>query len=324
MSASPPHLKPMSAGDILDQAIRIYRQNFISLVTIVAIISVPLVLIQLAAIALTFPSFPGFGTPSESFAPADLGSIAILVSAAAGILALVAAIFQNGALSYFVSERFLNRPVTVRQAYGKAFSRWLSLLLAAILLGLAVGGVFALLFGILLVPVIAATVAGGGSDSSVGFIVGILLLCQCGLLIPALIAAVYLYTRWTFWVPAIVIENYNSTGGLGRSWKLVKGTFWRVLGFNIILYLIVTFFSLGPTYLVGVLTFLLPSPLIGFAVNAIASSLILIIMTPLQYAVLTVLYYDLRIRKEGFDLVIQMQAQETASALPSLTSGSNS
>ena len=145
---------------------------------------------------------------------------------------------------------------------------------------------------------------------------GIATLCVCILFIPALLAVFYLYTRGSFRIPAIVLENYNSTGGLGRSWKLVRGSFWRVLGFVLILAILVSLFSAGPIYLIALLTVFLPSPLLGVVIQSIASSIIVIIVTPIQFATLTVLYYDLRIRKEGFDL--QMQMDESA-ALPANT-----
>jgi hypothetical protein len=51
----------------------------------------------------------------------------------------------------------------------------------------------------------------------------------------------------------------------------------------------------------------LPSPLLRLVVQTVASGLVGIIVTPLQFTTLTVLYYDLRIRKEGFDLQLQLQ-----------------
>lgn len=313
----------MTAGDILDTAIRIFRHNFVPLVIIVAIVNVPVALLQFTGLALFFPLTGGFGNLSESFDPSVMGSGVFLVTAIAGFLGAIATIFQQGALTHFVSERFLGRPVTVRQAYGKAFRRWLALLLGALFVGVAVGGVFFCLLAFLFVPLLGASLAGGGSDAFAP-VVGLASLLMCCLFIPALVVAIFLYVRWIFWVPAIIIENYNSTGGMGRSWKLVKGTFWRVLGFTIILYVIVTFFSAGPIYLITFFSFLLPSPFIGFLLNSIVSTIIVMFMTPLSFAVLTVLYYDLRIRKEGFDLQMQMQAQDTSLDLPSLLSDSAS
>lgn len=321
MSSLVPQLKPMTAGDILDQAIRIYRHNFVPLVIIVAIISVPVILVQVLFIAFLFPfSFDPGSTPAFADDPGPLLGLGIFTYAAS-FLGGILVIFQNAALAWFVSERFLGRPATVRQAYGNAFRRWLSLLIAALLLALAIGGLFLILFGVGIVPLVAAGVLGGG-DTATSAIIGLVFLCLCFLFIPAGGAAIFLYTRWTFWTQAIVLENFNSTGGLGRSWKLTKGTFWRVLGFNLILYVLVAFFSAGPIYLLSFAAIFLPSPAFAAIVQTLASSLVTLIMTPLQFAVLTVLFYDLKIRKEGFDLQFQMQDQAPASP-PPLYSGSS-
>lgn len=320
MSSLAPQLKPMTAGDILDQAIRIYRHNFVPLVTIVAIISVPVILLQVVFFATLIPlsfepsSAPDFATDPTSIL--GLGAITYL----AAIIGAILAIFQNAALAWFVSERFLGRATTVRQAYGQAFRRWLSLLIAALLLSVAVFGLFLILFGAGFVPLIAVS-ALGASDTAAGALAGLAFLCLCVLFVPAFVVAIFLYTRWTFWNQAIVLEKYNSTGGLGRSWKLTKGTFWRVLGFNFILIVIVGAFAAGPIYLLSFVTIFLPWPALGVIIQTLASSLITMIMTPLQFAVLTVLFYDLKIRKEGFDLQFQMQ-DELPAALSPLHSGS--
>jgi hypothetical protein len=136
---------------------------------------------------------------------------------------------------------------------------------------------------------------------------GLFSLALCCLFIPAIAVGVFLDTRWVFFEQAIVLENYNSTGGLGRSWKLVKGTFWRVLGLVFVIALLVSLFSTGPILLIAMFSTLLLSPVLTLVLNSVTSSIIIIIMTPLQFAALTILYYDLRIRKEGFDLQMQMQ-----------------
>lgn len=300
-----PQLKPMSAGDILDRAIRIYRHNFLPLVIIVAVVSVPLVLIQVIATALTFP-LSGDLSSSPLLDGSTAAGVFGIATVLTGIVGAVFAIFEQGAIAYFVSERFLGKAVTVRQAYRRSFSRWLSLLIAALLLGLALSGLFLVLFGVIVLPLVGVTALGANGGGTASTLAGLASLCLCLLFIPALLASVFLYTHWVFWIPSIVLESYNSTGGLGRSWKLVRGTFWRVLGFIVVLSIIITFFSAGPIYLVSLLAIFLPSPILGILIQSVASSIIVILVTPIQYATLTVLYYDLRIRKEGFDLQMQL------------------
>lgn len=310
MSATPPPLRPMSAGDILDQAIRIYRQNFVTVVGIVAIFSVPLLLINVLAAALTFPLGGQFST-FEDGSPFVL--VYFLATILTTILSAIVSVFQVGALAVVISERYLGHTITIRQAYSHTFKRWFSLLLAIIIVGLLDLALLTVFF----VPFFALVFGTAGSGSSQDMLAGIFILCACLLFIPALLVLVYLNVHWIFVTQAIVLENYNSTGGMGRSWRLVKGTFWRVLGFSIILSILVGLFSAGPIYLVSFLSFVLPSVVLAGVLNSVIQTAVQILVTPIQFAAITLLYYDLRIRKEGFDLQLQLQQpQPSASPTP--------
>lgn len=305
MSSTTPTLRPLGVADILDQAIRIYRQNFVPLVEIVAVVAIPVLLVQVIGTGLTMPWTNNFSSPpvADTFSnPAILFSTQGL----AALLAAIGTIFEIGALSHFVSERYLDRPATFRSAYGKAFHRWLALVLAAILFGLAAAAIFGVFIAVFFAAAMLSTTGGGNSAAAAA--VGLATICLCVLFIPAIVGFLYLSVRWMFFVQAIVLENFNSTGGLGRSWKLVKGYFWRTLGFYLVLTILVAAFTTGPVLLFQIGAFLLPSPALGIIIAAIAQTLLRIIITPIQYGALTVYYYDLRVRKEGLDLQMQLNA----------------
>jgi hypothetical protein len=322
MAANIPQLRPMSAGDILDRAIRIYRQNFVPLVIIVAIISLPYTAIQVAITLLTNPFVSGFAPDPQSVTSDTLNTgMWIVGQLLAFVLALVysvAVVFQSGALTAFVSEKFLGRPITVRQAYGRAFRRWLSLLIATFLLTVIFVVVFGVLCGVWLVPFLGFAAVGSGLDSSSSAAFSIISLALCCLFVPALGVGTFLVVRWIFFIQAIVLENYNSTGALGRSWKLGKGSFWRVFFLLVALTVLVLVLNFGFYLLAIFVSTLLQSPFLIVVLSSISLQLINIIITPLQFAALTVLYYDLRIRKEGFDLEWQMQNLPEAPSAPTL------
>ena len=105
---------------------------------------------------------------------------------------------------------------------------------------------------------------------------------------------------------------------MGRSWQLTKGFRWKVLALVVVTAMIVTipsmaggiaaaFFSPG----IGVLTDSSGLP-IGWYLAMVLGAVIQLLLYPLMYSVLTVLYYDLRVRKEGFDLDVLAQALETS------------
>jgi hypothetical protein len=107
--------------------------------------------------------------------------------------------------------------------------------------------------------------------------------------------------------PSLVLEPGNSpTGALSRSWSLTRGSRWRMLGLlvTLVVLLYVPIIALG-----AIATLVFPSD--GAGGNLTPGLLTLAVVGVLQmtlypvlYCVLTVAYYDLRVRKEGFDLEV--------------------
>lgn len=308
----------MTLGDILDQAIWLYRKNFVTLVGIVAVLSVPLLLINVVA-SLIFLSnnniiqgrsteFPTGSDPLHYFAFIGVTFITTIIGA-------VVTILETAALAVVVSERYLGSTTTIRQAYSRVLKRWLSLLMLFILIGL----IDAALFLFLLLPVFGLGLLGvglggsslGGAMAAFGF------LCACLGFFPAFLALIYLNIHWLFSIQSVVLENQNSTGAMRRSWRLVHSSFWRVLGIAVIITLIVVFFTAGPIYLITFLSLAFPSVILTTVINSIAATVLQILISPIQLAALTLLYYDLRIRKEGFDIQQRLLASAPARALAS-------
>ncbi len=325
MSSTLPPLKPMSAGDILDRAIRIYRENFVPLIIITAIVVLPVTLLQALGFVFLLPLDNLFVNPSsfdpETFDPTVFMGPVIALSIVASLVGAFATLFQWGALTSFVSERFLGRPITVGQSYRNAFRRWLALLIAAILLVLVFFVAYVALAILIVIPIVAISALSGGSSDAIGAGVGFAILCLCVFLLPAGLALAFLFTRWSLWVQAIICENYNSTGGLGRSWKLTKGSVIRIFLFLLALGVLVVAVTYGLTFAVSFATIFIGSVTFQFILQTMIGALVSLAVIPLQSAVLTVLYYDLRIRKEGFDLQMQMQGPTAGTDLPSLIPG---
>lgn len=136
-----------------------------------------------------------------------------------------------------------------------------------------------------------------GRSFAAGFAAGILIVLGCLLLlIPGIVVACGLAVA----VQAAVLEPLPSgTDGIGRSWALTKG----FKGKALVLYFVTTVLFI--VVLVGIalvtgLAALISPALVGPAlvVWALASLLIY----PFLSCVFTLFYYDLRVRKEAFDL----------------------
>lgn len=108
--------------------------------------------------------------------------------------------------------------------------------------------------------------------------------------------------------PALVLEGLSGIEAMGRSWSLTRGyrrkVFWAVATAGLLVYL--PGLALGG-YLAGAKG--------GVAVSLALTSAVYVLSTlvyPLLYCVMTVAYYDLRVRKEGFDLEVLVLGLEGA------------
>ena len=122
------------------------------------------------------------------------------------------------------------------------------------------------------------------------------------LLIPGIIVAVGLSVT----TPALVVEDIDAASiAMSRSWSLTSGHRWRIFSaLGAVLFLMYI-----PVVALGgfAATRLTPGGLPGgeeLATNAVASLLVALVQ-PLFYCVLTVVYYDLRVRKEAYDLELR-------------------
>lgn len=307
--SAPPVLHPLGVGELLDAAIYIYRKSFVTLIGIGAVIAIPLLLLQSAAAFINAPLDPFFVgqlARTSSLSPSTLSLAYYAASAVTMLLGAIAGVFEVGALAFAVSEWRMGRRVTIGGAYRQALRRWPSLLGSAILIQL-----FSFLgFGFAFAPFFLTTIASSLAPSNPALVLGATLLSCVSLLgfIPALIAVVYLTLRWSLTTPAIVLENLDALGGMGRSWRLVKGSLWRTLAVLLIVGVLVNLL----TYIVvfglqfGTVALLRSSVVLTTIMTSVGGVVVGAVIKPLEYAVITLLYYDLRIRREGYDLQLAL------------------
>jgi len=126
-------------------------------------------------------------------------------------------------------------------------------------------------------------------------------------LIPAflllVIPGIWLSIAWTVSFPALLSEGLGPAAALRRSFGLVKGRWWPTFGTVLVMNIIVGVIS---SIIVGILTATLiastASEATAAVISTIANTLSAVVTLPISAAVLTVLYFDLRVRKEGYDL----------------------
>ena len=136
-------------------------------------------------------------------------------------------------------------------------------------------------------------------------------------LIALVIPGIILYVRYSFASSSIVVEGERG-GALGRSWRLSKGLSWHIFGTLLLAGIIAAIISaivLVPSLLLTANeTFTGSVSSTAWVVRAILGSISALIVTPFTIAVGVLLYFDARIRKEGFDLAVM--AQEVGVSTP--------
>ena len=109
----------------------------------------------------------------------------------------------------------------------------------------------------------------------------------------------FLLVIWSFATHAVVIENRGVFNALGRSRELVRGNWWRVFGIGLVFMLIV-FAVVLLIVLVSIIIDLLFNP--GPLAYSILGGVVGALLSPVYYIASTLLYIDLRVRKEGYNL----------------------
>ncbi len=124
-----------------------------------------------------------------------------------------------------------------------------------------------------------------------------------------IIPGIWLSIKMCMAFPAVIFERAGPFRSIGRSWKLTRDNWWRVFGTLVVVFLIalVVNFALGAV--LGIVAAGSDSiSEVAFAVlNTLITLLTYMLTYPLWAAVMTVIYYDLRVRNEGFDLQLLAQ-----------------
>jgi hypothetical protein len=289
----------MSVGEWLDATFTLYRRNFALIASISAVVQIPYALLtwllfELTGVATFVRSpFASLGGQSITQAQAQqlLNSYLGILVVTLGLLLLSLLIvvpLGEAATTRAVSDRYLDRPSSLLSAYRAAWSR-LGALIAMILILIVVYA------GSLAVVILFTALLGAAGAGGLGALLAVIAFIG---LIPVLIM---IYVRTVVAVPAIVLERVSGWGGLKRSWQLIGGRFWPTFGRMLLLVLITSIIS-------GVVStiFQVPGNLIApnnsFVFQQVAGAIAAVFVGPITYIGVTLLYYDIRIRKEGFDI----------------------
>lgn len=271
-------LRPLSTGEILDRTFTLYRRNFLLFLGISAIPHVLVLVLNLVRVSLTASSLPKatLHAGHVTAAPAAMPSLTgIMAGAIVGLLvlvvSLVAYLLSQGGTVFAVSEIYLGRSVTITESFRRVSGELLNLFGVVMLNGLA-------------------TLAG--------------FIC---LIIPG----IYLLCRLIVCVPAALVENIGARDSLERSFELTRGNAGRAFVI-LLLYFAVTFAAAGlfawPFLIImAVVAQKDPSQMIlWLQMTQVGSFVANVLVTPILTIASAILYYDLRVRREAFDIQLMM------------------
>jgi hypothetical protein len=300
-------LRPIAVGEILDGAFTSIRRNpkatlgiAAVVLTISGVITTSLELILLSQLGLNTAS-------DQALTSAQLaGMLAVVIPSGltALILAFIVQILLTGLLTAVVGRSVLGDRITAGQAWQIARPRLPALLLATLLTALALIGPWAGLTAVLILLGVA-----GAPD---GLVIAVLLLGA----LACVVLDVWFWTMFSMSAAAVVLERRGPAQALGRSWRLVRRSFWRVFGILLLAALIVLVassvlrlpftlisaaLSSGSAPLAQALQPSVASLVIGAVGGIVAGA----ITQPISAGVTVLLYVDLRMRREGLDLALQ-------------------
>jgi len=119
---------------------------------------------------------------------------------------------------------------------------------------------------------------------------------------------IWLGVSWSIAFPILIAEGERGTGALRRSFRLVRGRWWPTAGALALAFMFQFFLGLVLGIPLGLLSASWDSgSAAAIAVTSVVSVISSVITTPFMAAVLVLIYFDLRVRKEGFDLELLSQ-----------------
>jgi len=313
-------LRPLPLGELLDRAFTLYFRNIIPFSALLAVVLVPSIIVsylQTRDILSFYITTVQHAISSPGSTP-DLSALSSLGTSPAltGIqflLGLVVIPMSYGAVVVGVSRAYLGLPVTFADSYRPAMRRWLAMLILIVLwIVLAFVAIVAITIVILGIGLAAGALASVLGSSILGAL-GALFILVLSLAFFGLTIMLYLTSAISF--ISVVLEQIDPFRALTEAFARVFGgaAFWR--GFALAV-------ALAGIYMGAFLVLAGGGALIAYitktpAIYIIFVGLMQLFFVPFAVVTAAVYYYDLRIRREGFDL--QMLIERVTNLPPSST-----
>jgi hypothetical protein len=253
-------LRALDVADIFDGAFRIWWRLSWVLFGIVLVVTIPFQALANLVQVLLVPDAYAEGFGFSLGAGPEAGSEAVVAGGTAAILVVVAAALEQAGCVKAVADAYLGEQPRWRGSLAFALRRAPSVLWLLVLESL----LLAFAFLLLVVP------------------------------------AIWLAFAWSVVIPVLVVEDVRGRRALGRSFRLVRGRWWRTAGVVVAGFLIGTFGAFLVTVPFDVMaTAAAPDNLlVAFLARTLGGIVGAVVSSPLIAAFLTLVYFDLRARKD--------------------------
>jgi hypothetical protein len=293
-------LRPLGLGEILDGAVQTIRLNPKVMLGLSAVVNlaftVIVVLVELGNLRATFGGFNSLNSSSDTTA-ADVGQL--IASLVGSVLQFVGTTVLTGLLVIAVGDAVLGKRPSIGEVWSRSRGQIWALLGVTFLVLLCTFGV------------LAAGILPGVLIAFAGSVTGGVVLAVFGGL-AAIAVAIWVTISLLFAPPTVMLERLGVIASMRRSWRLVRGSWWRCLGIWLLAQVIAVVLS-------GVLQ--VPLLILGAIISSGTGSdgpvIVLYILgsvvgrtlvAPFSAAILALLYIDLRMRREGLDVRLQQAA----------------
>lgn len=281
--AQPVQLRPRGVGEILDAAFRLFFTHWRPLLTATLVVVVPVQILSTLVLVSAFPE--GFTTDEEVVLGTDTAEQVSVFGAGvavAGVLTSLMVLLTIAACFKAVADAYLGTEPDWRTSVRYALRRLGPLLWISVLYFLGV------------------------------------LLGTLALIIPGIFLAV----AWSLSFPAALVEGARGAGALKRSFQLIRGRWWPVFGALLVGLILVAIVANIIEFLVFAPVFFTESVLAVAILTTLSSIVGYAISTPLQAAIVAIVFFDQRVRKEGLDLELLAESLGTEAPVGSAGDGS--
>ncbi|MBU7048507.1 MAG: DUF975 family protein [Theionarchaea archaeon] len=283
------YLKVMELSEILDLSVKLYRKNFVPLV----IAQVPLTLAVFFVLMMDGGTsfFDMFNQTPSYTGNLNYYFVTMLLSFIHSILVYPLVL---GAVTKVASDCILQESPSVIKAYKFALHNKGKLIVTNFVISFVIGLVTGMFISMPVTLITFGTMTSGSSSGAIILIPFALLFAVIGIVIAS-----FLWIRWVTTFPVLVNEEDEDLGTLDamkRSWNLVQGHTRKLFYVMVAVSLIPTLIQFSPfamEFLAGRSLAIL-TIVFGVAAQGLVS--------PLVDCTRVVIYFELKTRKEGYDL----------------------